>query len=63
MVPVLAAATVAAFAGVAFSTSILVGWMALALIIFCAIAGVISIASLGFWFWGRYLGFSWHFTK
>lgn len=62
MVPAFAVATMVGFAGVALAPTVVGGWAAIALIVLFCIIGLIGASSLGFFLWGRYLGFSWHFT-
>lgn len=56
---------VVALAGVVLAiggASWLSGWALALTVALGAIVALVAIGSLGFFLWGRYVGFGWHFT-
>ncbi len=63
MVPALAVGLLAGLGLVASGVSLLSGWALALTVAFGALVALTAIGSLGFFLWGRYLGFGWHFTR
>ncbi len=62
MVPVFGASTVAA--GLLVATGIaLASGLGTAIVVVAAIVATMAMASIGFFLWGRFVGFRWHFTR
>ncbi len=63
MMPLLEVAALAGLAVVAVGFGLLSGWALALAVAFGALVALTAIGSLGFFLWGRYLGFGWHFTR
>ncbi len=63
MLPVLALAALVGVALIVGGIALLAGWALALVVVLGALVALTALGSLGFFLWGKVVGFGWHFTR